>query len=211
MSPVESQDRPAAVGLHAASEEGSAADGPLGRFGPGARIAIIAGLAVAFGLAVWVVTAPSRDGSEATAGSLDGPRLVADDELTDVPDEVGHAVFWAGEQPGAEVEFSDDAGGNVHLRYLTDGADAGTAAQSYLDIGTYPFNGAYEATRSLAGGKGLETVDLGGGGIGFMDRARPYSVIMAWPNQPDLQIEVYHPEKRRALEIVRDGDIVPLP
>jgi len=35
-------------------------------------------------------------------------------------------------------------------------------------------------------------------------------VIIAWPEQPDLQVEVYDPVKNRALDIVRSGDIVPV-
>jgi hypothetical protein len=47
-------------------------------------------------------------------------------------------------------------------------------------------------------------------GVGFYDPSNPYSVIIAWPNQPDLQVEVYDPVKNRALEVVRSGDIVPV-
>lgn len=211
MSHVDSHNRSAPAGLETAPGEAPVADGPLGRFSPGTRIVIIAGIAVVVGLAVWVATGSVRDGaSQAVAGGGSGPRILGDDELADVPDQVGHAVFWAGAKADSRVEVSDDASGNVHLRYLPDSAEAGAPEQAYLDIGTYPFTGAYEATRSLAGDDGLKSIRVRGG-VGFMDRTRPYSVIMAWPSQPDLQVEVYHPEKHRALEIVRSGDIVPVP
>lgn len=184
---------------------------PASRLGPGTRTVIVAGLAVAVGLVVWVATGSTRDGSgEAEAGLTGSARLVTEGELAALPDEVGHAVYWAGGQADSRLEVSSDGSGNVHLRYLTGDAEPGSLEQTFLDVGTYPFTGAYTATRALAATKGVKAVRVGDG-IGFMDPARPYSVILAWPSQPDLQVEVYHPEKRRALEIVRGGDIVPVP
>lgn len=211
MSQVDSQDRTADADFETGAPEAPVADGPLRRLGPGPRTVIVAGIAVAVGLAVWVATGSVRDGSDqAVAGSGHGPRIVTEGELTEVPDQIGHAVFWAGPKDGSRLEVSSDTSGNVHLRYLPDGVEAGDPDQSYLDIGTYPFTGAYNATRSLSDGTGLQTIRVSGG-VGFMDRERPYSVIVAWPSQPDLQVEVYHPEKYRALEVVRSGDIVPVP
>ncbi len=211
MSQVDSQERPADAGFETAPPETPGADGPLARLGSGSKIVIIAGIAVVVGLAVWVATGTVRDGSsQAVAGPGSGPRIVGEEQVSEVPDQVGHAVYWAGPKPGSKLEVNDDATGNVHLRYLSEDAEAGTASQAYLDIGTYPFRGAYNATRSLSDGNGVQTIRVRDG-VGFMDRDRPYSVIVAWPSQPDLQVEVYHPEKYRALEIVRGGDIVPVP
>ena len=50
-----------------------------------------------------------------------------------------------------------------------------------------------------------------GKAIGFYQKNRPYSVILSYPSRPDLQVEVYHPEKNAALEIVKQGDIVSMP
>jgi hypothetical protein len=180
----------------------------------GQRATVLAFAAILVGVAVWGLTACNRDGDPSTGSSemamaAGDARIVSESDLASLPSEVGHQVYWAGPLSGTKLEFSSDETGNVHLRYLTEDAEAGDAKQSYLNIGSYPFAGAYEATRKLANGPDVVKVTEHGG-IGFYDSANPYSVIIAWPNQPDLQVEVYDPEKNRALEIVRSGDIVPV-
>ena len=169
------------------------------------------GIAVAAGLAVWLLTSGSRDEETAAAVGVDGgdSRIVPSGELTALPGEAGHALYWAGDRPGMELEYSD-SDGNVHIRYLPEGTDPGAPEQTFLDVGTYPFKGAYRATKALAGQKGMVRVPHRHG-VGFYDRSRPYSVTLAYQDQPNLQIEVYLPEKNQALKVVRSGDIVPLP
>ena len=180
--------------------------------GPGPRVLIVVGVALLAGILIWFLTGCNRDeGSDVMVGTANGAHIVSADELDDFPDEVGHNVFWAGERNDTELELSDDETGNVHVRYLTDGAEAGTAEQTYLDIGTYPFEGAYDTTKNLSGQAKLTPVDVGEDGIGFYDPKNPYSVILAFPDEPNLQIEVYHPDKNAALDVVRSGDIVPVP
>ena len=183
---------------------------------PGQRAAVLAFVAILTGAAAWWVTGCNRDGDPSSSASTintavasGDARIVDEGELGGLPAEVGHEVYWAGSQEGATVEFSADDAGNVHIRYLTDGAEAGDPGQGYLNIGSYPFAGAYEATRKLANGPGLVKVTEHGG-VGFYDPQNPYSVIIAWPEQPDLQVEVYDPVRDRALEVVRGGDIVPV-
>lgn len=181
----------------------------------GQRATVIAFATILVGVAVWGITACNRDGDPSSAATLTSgmasgeARIVAEDELAALPAEVGHQVFWAGAQTDTELEFSADQAGNVHLRYLTGGAEAGDPNQGYLNIGTYPFSGAYQATRDLANGAGLVKVTEHGG-VGFFDPSNPYSVIIAWPDEPNLQVEVYDPERNRALEVVRSGAIVPV-
>jgi len=180
--------------------------------GPGPRVLIVVGVALLAGIAVWFLTGCNRDeGSDVMVGATNGAHIVSVDDLDGVSEDVGHTVFWAGEQPDSEIELSDDESGNVHVRYLTGGAEAGTAEQTFLDIGTYPFEGAYETTKNLAGQAKLTSVEVGDDGIGFYDPKNPFSVILAFPDEPDLQIEVYHPDEGAALDVVRSGDIVPLP
>lgn len=184
------------------------------RMSGGQRATVIAFAAILVGVAVWGITACNRDEDRApvaaTAGMNAGEaRIVEEDELGSLAAEVGHEVFWAGPIPDTALEFSADDTGNVHIRYLTGGAEAGETSQGYLNIGSYPFAGAYEATRKLANGAGLVKVTEHGG-VGFYDPSNPYSVIIAWPDHPDLQVEVYDPTRERALEVVRSGDIVPV-
>ncbi|HRV60418.1 MAG TPA: hypothetical protein P5138_07280, partial [Solirubrobacterales bacterium] len=184
------------------------------KMGAKQRAMVLGFAAVIVGVAVWGLTACNRDGDPSSASTevsmVSGDaRIVSEDDLSGLTSDVGHQVFWAGPQADTQLEFSSDDTGNVHLRYLTGGADAGDPNQSFLNIGSYPFAGAYAATRKLANGPNVVKVTEHGG-VGFYDPANPYSVIIAWPNQPDLQVEVYDPEKNRALEFVRSGDIVPV-
>jgi hypothetical protein len=180
--------------------------------GAGQRVAVIAFAAVVVGAVVWGLTSCNRDGdpaSPATVAANGDARIVSEEELAALPAEAGHPIFWAGPLEDTETEYSIDASGNVHIRYLTDGAPAGDPDQGYLNVGTYPFAGAYEATRKLASEPDLVRVEEGGG-IGFYDPNNRKSVIIAWPEYPDLQIEVYDPVDDRALDFVRRGDIVPV-
>ncbi|MCB8914452.1 MAG: hypothetical protein H6532_01270 [Thermoleophilales bacterium] len=184
------------------------------RMSAGQRAMVLGFTAILVGVAVWGLTACNRDGDPSSAATemsmISGDaRIVSEADLAGLPSDVGHQVFWAGPQSDTQLEFSSDETGNVHLRYLTGDAEAGDPNQSFLNIGSYPFAGAYEATRKLANGPNVVKITEHGG-VGFYDPANPYSVIIAWPSQPDLQVEVYDPEKNRSLEFVRSGDIVPV-
>lgn len=180
--------------------------------GAGQRAAVIAFAALLVGAAVWGLTACNRDGDPASPASVAATgdaRIVDEAELASLPSEAGHEIFWAGGKSDAQVEYSIDASGNVHLRYLTGGASAGDPDQGFLNVGTYPFAGAYEATKKLAQDPALVKVEENGA-IGFYDPKNRKSVIVAWPEFPDLQVEVYDPVDDRALEVVRGGGIVPV-
>ena len=175
------------------------------------RAAFILGLALLAGASAWFVTSGNRDGGNPLMDTATGaPKLVSGEEMQTIPDEIGHTVFWTGQRPGASIEVSHDSVGNTHVRYLTGDAEAGTSKQTYLDIGTYPFEGAKAATMKLANQRGL-TMVRAGAGVGFFDPKRPTSVFLVFSGQPDYQVEVYHPKGDGALDVARSGDIVPMP
>ncbi|MGB0121332.1 MAG: hypothetical protein WBP55_10305 [Solirubrobacterales bacterium] len=180
--------------------------------GRGTRVAIVVGIAALVGISVWLATGCNRDdtGPAMVVVSSSDAKLVSDGDVAGIPDEVGHEVFWAGDRPDTDVEMSDDPAGNVHLRYLNSSDELGTASQTFLNIGTYPFAGAFQTTRNLTNREGVVRVEVPGG-VGFYDQESPYSVILSFADEPDLQVEVYHPEKNAALDVVRSGDIVPVP
>jgi hypothetical protein len=175
------------------------------------KIAVIVGVAILAGVVAWLVTSPNRDGGNPILGTASGdPKMVESDEMEQISDEIGHSVFWAGERPDTELEVRHDQSGNTHVRYLTGDAEPGDPAQMYLDIGTYPFEGARQATAKLASQQGLRRVTVGEG-VGFYDPKRPTSVFLTFPDRPDYQVEVYYPDGDGALEVALSGDIVPMP
>ena len=92
------------------------------------RAMVLGFAAVIVGVAVWGLTACNRDGDPSSASTevsmVSGDaRIVSEDDLSGLTSDVGHQVFWAGPQADTQLEFSSDDTGNVHLRYLTGGAD----------------------------------------------------------------------------------------
>ena len=182
------------------------------RFGPGARALIVAALILIAG-AIYLAISAGGDDSGDQAVSMSP---YADAEKVDIPDvaglseEVGHTVYWVGERSGEPVGVSTDDVGNVHLRYLPEDAEADDPDPAYLDIGSYPFPGALNATRNLIDDKGNVPVKVPGA-VALYPESRPTSVILSFKNDPDVQVEVFHPDPKRALEFARSGAIVPVP
>lgn len=178
---------------------------------PRRRIATVVGLAVLAGLIAWFATSPNREGGNPILGTASGePKMLENGEVGSVSDELGHTVFWAGERPDTSIELRHDELGNTHVRYLTGDAEPGDPAAAYLDIGTYPFENGYAVISSMAAEDGLESVKVGDA-VGFFDPERPTNIYLGFPDHPDFQVEVFHPDVDGALEVVRSGDIVPMP
>jgi hypothetical protein len=178
---------------------------------PRRRVAAIVGLAVLAGLVAWFATSPNRDGGNPILGTASGePKMLGSEEVGTVSDEIGHTIFWAGERPGTNIELRHDEVGNTHVRYLTGDAEPGDPAPAYLDIGTYPFEDGYEVISGMAAEADLRRVQVGDV-VGFYEPGRPTNIYLGFPDRPDFQVEVFHPEAEAALEVVRSGDIVPMP
>lgn len=209
MNPVDPQEFPAPSGTTSGRPvpgRSGAKPAIRGLF-PGRRTAVIAVVAVVLGVGMWVILSAGDSGGDQAPAA--GPTVVQPADLMAFGVLIGHPVFWAGARQGTRLEFRDDGTGNVHVRYLTGNARPGVEDRKYLNVSTYPFNGAFEATRALAGTQGFREVRVAGG-IGFLDPDRPNSVVIAWPDYPDVQVDVYDPVRFRALDVVRSGAITPV-
>jgi hypothetical protein len=172
---------------------------------------MIVGLAVLAGVIAWFATSSNREGGNPILGTASGdPKMLKSDEVASVPEDLGHTVFWAGQRPGSNIELSHDAMGNTHVRYLTDGAEPGDPNPAFLDVGTYPFENGYAVIAAMSGEDGRKSVKVGDA-VGFYDPSKPTNVYLGFPDRPDFQVEVFHPEPDSALDVVRSGDIVPMP
>jgi len=163
------------------------------------------------GLVIWAVTSISESSDMGVVPApYQGARVVEPSDLKQVEREVGHTIYWAGEQPGLELALSRDEAGNVHIRYLPEGQDPENPGGAWLDVGSYPFEGAFGATRQLARQDGRIALEFGRA-TGFQNPTRPQSLIVAFRDDPDTQVEVAHPVVGHASKLVEAGAISPVP
>jgi hypothetical protein len=138
-----------------------------------------------------------------------GPVVLSEDQIASLADELGHPVYWAGEQSDAELEVTRSRDDQVYVRYLTGGAEAGEPGGQLLTVGTYPFENATATLEELAQRKGALTNTTPDGALVVTNQDNPTSVYLAYPGE-DLQIEVYDPDPERAFSLATSGEITPV-
>jgi hypothetical protein len=164
-----------------------------------------AGLLV-IALAIWFVLGGcgSEKGSDT---SSDGGEIVSVESLRSAVADRTTPVYWAGEQQGAELELSLDGADRTYVRYLTGGADAGDRRPDFLTVGTYAQANAVATLRQQGQKPGGVLRRAPGNATVYFDQADPGSVYLAYPGVP-VEIEVYDPNFRHALQLVNSGQIV---
>lgn len=137
------------------------------------------------------------------------PRLVDLEDLAALESSLGHPVYWAGRRPPDELELTARTDGNVLVRYLPPGTEAGDPRQRYLTVGTYPVVDPVAALRRTANQAGAELERMGGGAVALQNPSAPGSAYLAEFGST-LQVEVYDPAPGRALKLIRSGAIGPV-
>jgi hypothetical protein len=171
------------------------------------RLAIIVAVAVAAGLLAWLLF---KGDDNKSSGPTRAPASAASvSELRALPGDVGHDVFWAGEQKGFTYELTKTTQGNVFVRYLPDGVDVNDPRPNFLSVGSYPRKDAFGVLQKVAKNPGSELRKVSGGGIAVVSSQEPNSVYVAYPGK-DLEIEIYDPSPRRALRVAVSGQVRPL-
>lgn len=169
------------------------------------RIWLVLAALLLAGLLVWIVLSDDGDGS--TSDSSGGAEIVSVDSLREVAAEQTTPLYWAGEQEGAELELSQPDGESAYVRYLTDGAEAGDPKPNFLTVGTYANENAVASLRRLGNEPGGVIDEAPGGATVYYNRNQPESVYLAYPGA-GVEIEVYDPDFKRALQLVNSGQIV---
>lgn len=169
------------------------------------RIGAVLGGVALIAVVAWLVFGGDDESTESGAGEAE---IVTIDSLHETADSSATPIYWAGAQEGSELELSEPEEGRVYVRYLTDGTEAGESRSDLLTVGTYSFPDADQALKDL-GGKGDGVLAAApGGGVVYFDRTKPQNIYLAYPGD-DVQIEVYDPDPKRALELVTSGQVVP--
>lgn len=166
-------------------------------------VGVFISVALVLTTVVLAVVGGRGGGEEATSGQ---PRLVNRGELEAVEGELGHPVYWVGRRSGHELELREESEGSVYLRYLPAGSEAGDPRQAFLTVGTYPVAAASAALRHIAAKNGGEVKSSEDGTVIVVTPESPDSAYLAYRGS-DLEIEVYSPQPRRALELARSGAI----
>jgi hypothetical protein len=148
----------------------------------------------------------SKEGSDSAKGSS-GAEIVSVDELREAAGEQKTPVYWVGEQQGTELELSQPSPGRTYVRYLTGGAEAGDRRPNFLTVSTYSQDNAVAALRRQGKEPGGVIGSAPGNATVYFSQTDPQSVYLAYPGVP-VEIEVYDPNFKRALQLVNSGQIV---
>ncbi len=151
-------------------------------------------------------------GGSATNGSVVPARAATEQDISNLAQKDNQPIYWAGQQPGTtDLELTKTSDGNVYVRYLTNNAPIGTPKPSYLTVGTYPFENALHAIKVIAKEPGARTFNVPNNGLAVQNSSSPTSVYLAYPDEKRYEIEVYDPDPAKALDLVKSGDIQPVP
>jgi hypothetical protein len=169
----------------------------------GAGIAAV----VAIALVAWVL-ADDNEASSSSEPASGEARIVSVKALRTAAGAEQTPVYWAGASAGSKLELSQPSSDRTYVRYLTGDAEAGDP-QPFLTVGSYRFEDPTAALHSRGSEPGGVLASAPGGGVVYFDRENPKSVYLAYPDT-EVEVEVFAPEFKEALQLVTGGRIVPV-
>jgi hypothetical protein len=172
------------------------------------RTGVIA-LALLVGVIAWVATRGDDEGDSAPEPSGLEARIVSVDELAEFADSAGHSIYWAGPIDGKELELSENVEGNVQVRYVEEGTEAGSGSAAVLTVGSYPLPDAAAAVAGFAKREGsvVRRSDIVGDVVSSAEA--PTSAYFA-SLDGSVQVEVYDPSPTRAMSLALSGRVQPV-
>ncbi|HEX6667294.1 MAG TPA: hypothetical protein VF081_11935 [Solirubrobacterales bacterium] len=173
------------------------------------RIFAVLGGLIAVALIVWVALDSSDSKSDKDAGTQGAEaETVSVASLRKAAAAQDTPIYWAGLTAGSELELSRPSADRTYVRYLPAGVEAGDP-RPFLTVGSYRFEDPTAALRSRSSEPGGVLASAPGGGVVYFDRTNPKSVYLAYPDT-EVEVEVFAPEFKEALQLVTDGRIVPV-
>lgn len=182
----------------------------LGR--PRIGLGTVVVLALAAALVAWVLI--DRQGlaeapSTGTPAPADGPRVPTVDGLSALAALRDGPIYWAGPRRGFALEVTENAVGQVFIRYLPSATELGDPRADFLTVATYPRRDAFADVEAAAKRPGAVVIPLPGA-LAVYDEAAPTSVYLAYRGSTE-QIEVYAPSADEARRLVESGRVGPVP
>lgn len=179
------------------------------------RIGAVIAVALGIGFLVWLVFIRGDDGEETTATTEEpapvseiAPTEATAADLLELQEEAGHPVYWLGDVEGKEIEMSRTTDGNIYVRYLDPGTEAGEKAP-FLTVSTYPFPDAYGALEVVAERPGSVSQRLEDGALVVRAGEDATSAYVAWPDE-DVQVEIFDADPEEALNAATSGELTPV-
>jgi hypothetical protein len=174
------------------------------------RLGAVVAIALLVAFLVWLLLIRDSDGDSGGDVSAGAPAQVAtSDDLASLQDELGHPIYWVGERDDDQLELTRTKEDLVYVRYLPQGTVAGDDRPNFLTIGTYPVKDAFDVTTEAGTQKNAISTKTSDGGVVVQNSDTPNSVYVAYPGQ-DLQIEVYDPDPKEALDLATSGEVQPV-
>jgi hypothetical protein len=173
------------------------------------RIGAVIAVALAVGLVVWLVAVHDSGSSKPKIASIP-PTAVTADRLRALAKDIGHPIYWAGPAANRTYELTETSSGRVYIRYLTKGVPVGTSDSSYTIVGTYPVSNAYDVLNGLARKSGESSFPAPHGGFAVFAEATSTNIYLAYPDEKNVQIEVYNPSPKHARGLIDSGRIAPV-
>jgi hypothetical protein len=169
------------------------------------RLGAVIAVALLVGFLAWMLLRGDDDSGPKQAE----PAAATESDLLTLDSESGHPVYWVGPRPGTKYEVTQTGNRNVYIRYLPKGVPLGDERPNYLTVGSYPFAKAYATLKQSARRKGVKSGSLPNDGIYVVNRERPNSVYVGYP-ETDVQIEVFAPSASQARQLVISGKLRPV-
>jgi hypothetical protein len=171
------------------------------------------GMSIAFALVLWLLIAGTDSTSTSTtsAESTDpsnGAEIVSVESLRETASRQGAPIYWAGLPQSSELELSQPAAGRTYVRYLTDEAEAGDP-RPFLTVGSYELADPAAALRRQGNQADGVLASAPRGGVVYFSRSNPRSVYLAYPGV-DVEVEIFAPSFKQALELATSGEIAPV-
>ena len=171
------------------------------------------GLLVVVGILIGAIALLGGDsGGGSSEGSETESETVAlsESELLAKASDFSHPLYWVGPRPGTEsYELHSTSDGQVYIRYLTDGAEAGDPHSDLLAIGTYPVADAKQALQKAQKESAGQELTRHEGYEALSDSGEDNAYVV-FDDQPELQIEIYSPHPGEAAELATSGSLKPL-
>jgi hypothetical protein len=173
------------------------------------RLGAVIAVALAIGFVVWLVAI--RGGGSSKSTTSIGATAASPDRLRALAKDVGHPIYWAGPAENMTYELTKTSSGRIFVRYLPKGVPVGTSRSGYTIVGTYPVDNAYDVLNELARKSGESSFPAPRGGFAVFGKTTSTNIYLAYPDEKNVQIEVYDPSPKQARSLIDSGRIAPVP